>query len=186
MRLFYRVVRIILKGLFKLLYNPIIIGKDNIPIEGSLVLASNHTKWLDPLLIISIVNREVSFLAKKELFSGITKPIMKLFNCVPVDRSKHDKDALSKAYDILNEEKIIGIFPEGTISKNNKLLPFKIGAVKMSHDTNSYLIPVVINGKYKIFGRKLKIEFLEKRLISKDLDKENRNLEETIKGKLVD
>ena len=63
-------------------------------------------------------------------------------------------------------------------------MPFKIGAVKMSHDTDSYLVPFVITGKYKLFRKGIKIEFLKKMKISKDLDKENKKLEKLISNKL--
>lgn len=103
----------------------------------------------------------------------------------PVNRKIHDKNALSSAKDVLREGKVIGIFPEGTINRSDDVvMPFKIGAVKMAKDTDSVVVPFVIAGKYNIFGKRIRIEFLEKRTISLDLDIENKKLMKTISSKL--
>ena len=96
---------------------------------------------------------------------------------IPVNRKIHDKNALNSAIEVLNEDKVIGIFPEGTFNRtNNLILPFKIGAVKMAHDTNSKIIPFIITGKYRIFRKGITIKFLESINIGNDLDKENNRL----------
>lgn len=184
-RIFYMIVKSIVKVLFYICYRPIVIGKENIPKTKAYVLAGNHTKWLDPIMLISVSKRQVHFLAKKELFSGITKFIVKGVGCISVDRKKHDKNALKNACYCLENGCVVGIFPEGTINRTDDIImPFKIGAVKMSYDTNSLLVPFVITGKYKLFKRSIKIEFLKPRVISDDLDKENEKLMEVISEKL--
>lgn len=183
--IFYKIVRPIIKCLFYILFRPTIKGKENISKDNSLVLAGNHTKWLDPLMLIAVVDRPVFFLAKQELFKGPFGIIIKLMNCIPVNRKIHDKNALSEAKKVLLNQNVVGIFPEGTINKTASLiLPFKIGAVKMSSDTNSDLVPFVITGKYKLFRRSINIEFLKARKVSKKLDYENEILMKEISNKL--
>lgn len=182
---FYKIVRPIIKILIYILFRPTVKATENIPKENSVVLAGNHTKWLDPLMLIAVVNRPVFFLAKEELFKGPLGIIIKLMNCIRVNRKIHDKNALSEAKKVLLNKNVIGIFPEGTVNKTSDLiLPFKIGAVKMSLDTNSNLVPFVITGQYKLFRKNIKIEFLKPRKISKDLDKENAKLMKEISNKL--
>ena len=95
---------------------------------------------------------------------------------IPVNRRTKDKNALEEAIKYLNNDQVIGIFPEGTIGKNG-LLPFKMGAVKMAYETKSKILPFVITGKYRIFFNDLKIEFLEEvEIKSDDLEKENEKL----------
>ena len=66
---------------------------------------------------------------------------------------------MSKAEEYLKEKEVIGIFPEGTRNKiDDKILPFKTGAVRFAYNTNSYIVPIYINGKYKFFGNKLVIK----------------------------
>ena len=182
---FYKVVRPIVSFLVRLLFHPKITGLKNIPKTGRVVLAGNHTRWLDPVMLVGIVKRPIHFLAKEELFHGITKFIVKGMGCVPVNRKIHDKFALSTAEEYLNKDLCVGIFPEGTINRtDNIIIPFKIGAVKSSYDTNSLLVPFVITGKYKLIGRSVRIEFLKPIKIDKDLDKENDKLMRLIELKI--
>ena len=184
--LFYRIIRQIIKVLFKVLFHPTIKGVENIPKNENYVLAGNHTKWLDPIMLIAIIPKQVHFLAKDSLFKGITKPIVKGVGAIPVNRKIHDHQALESAIDTLKEKKVIGIFPEGTINreKKTKTLPFKIGAVKMAYETNTKIIPFVITGEYKIFSSSVTIEFLKPRNISEDLEKENQSLREAIEKRI--
>ena len=125
----YKTVRPILKFLFLNLYRPKIIGSENIPKEGRIILAGNHTNNFDCVLLMSSTKRCIHFLAKVELFKGFKKVIFSNLGLTPVDRSKKNPDALKSAKMYLENEKVIGIFPEGTFSKTDELLPFKIGAV---------------------------------------------------------
>jgi len=181
----YRIVRPILKYYCKLCYRPKYIGLDNIPKMGSIVLAGNHTNILDCILLISSTNRTIHFLAKDELVKGFKKIIFKNMGIIPVNRKIHDSNALKSAIEILNQDKVIGIFPEGTINRTDDvIMPFKIGAVKMASVTNSYLVPFTIKGKYKLFSKNIIIEFLKPYKITKDLDKENKKLMKIISENL--
>lgn len=186
--IFYKIIRPILKVLFKVLFRPKIKGINNLPIDTNYVLAGNHTKWLDPIMLIAIIPKQAHFLAKDSLFKGITKPFLKGVGAIPVNRKIHDHQALESAIKALNEKDIIGIFPEGTINREKKTptLPFKIGAVKMANVTNTSIVPFVITGKYKLFSSKITIEFLKSRKISDNLEKENQMLREEIDKKLED
>lgn len=185
--LFYKTVRPIVKGLIYILFRPKVEGVENIPKTGPLVLAGNHTKWLDPVMLVGVTGkRQVHFLAKIELFSGITKPIVKGMGAIPVNRKIHDKGALSSAIDALNNGECIGIFPEGTINRTEDvIMPFKMGAVKMSHETNANLVPFIITGKYKLFGKSLTVKFMEPIKIGENLEEENERLMSIIREELV-
>ena len=184
-RIFYGIIRIFLKINVYLFLHPKVKGREHISKEGSIVLAGNHTSWLDPLLLIAVVPRKVHFLAKIELFKGIEGFVVRNMGCIPVNRKIHDKDSLKSAKDVLKTGEVIGIFPEGTINRTDDIvMPFKIGAVKMSSDTDSLLVPFVITGKYRVFGKSICIEFLPGRKISDDLDKENEKLMREISIKL--
>ena len=150
----YRILRQIIKGLFIVLYRPNIIGKENIPKEGRVVVCGNHThNWDSPLLMCS-TKRTIHFLAKDELFKGIGKYFFKSMACIPVNRRQKDHNALESAIKVLEEDKLIGIFPEGTFNKTNDIvMPFKFGAVSMASKTNSTIVPFSITGKYKLFKK---------------------------------
>ena len=63
-------------------------------------------------------------------------------------------------------------------------MPFKIGTVKMAYETNSLIVPFVITGKYKVFGKSITVEFLKPISVSSDLDKSNKKLMKIIENKL--
>ena len=117
--IFYKGVRPILK-VFISLYKPTYIGLENIPKHGAFILAGNHTSYLDPILVASTTKECVHFFAKDSLYKGIKKPLFKALGIIPVDRTKKDKNALSLGIKYLNNNSVIGIFPEGTINKTNK------------------------------------------------------------------
>ncbi|MBQ6494646.1 MAG: 1-acyl-sn-glycerol-3-phosphate acyltransferase [Bacilli bacterium] len=183
----YKTLRPLIVFLVKILYKPEIIGTENIPEDGKVVLAGNHTNNLDCVLLITSTKRTIHFLAKDELVQGFKKGLFLNMGIIPVNRRIHDKDALQKAIDVLNNDKVIGIFPEGTINRtDNTIIPFKIGAVKMASVTNTKIVPFIITGEYKIGNKGLKIEFLEPIEIPKkeDLTEYNEELENIISKKL--
>lgn len=182
---FYRLVRPLVSLWFRVCYRPVILGKENIPREGRVILAGNHTHNFDCLLLISSTKRTIHFLAKDSLLKGSFAGIFRGMGIIPVDRSKKDPKSLQTAIQYLNEGRVIGIFPEGTINRTEEVtMPFKFGAVKMSADTSSVIVPFVIKGKYQLFHKKIQIEFLKPRKPSSNLEKANEELRQCISDKL--
>ena len=178
--LLYKILRPIITVLFKTLYRPKIMGIENISNSGRLILAGNHTNNFDSALLISSTKRNIHFLAKVELFKGIKKILFSNMGLIPVYRNGKDQKALQTAYKYLENNKVIGIFPEGTFGKG-KILPFKMGAVKMAYETNSKIVPFAIKGTYKLFSRNLKIVFGKPIKIKSDnLEEENKRLRDIV------
>ena len=182
----YIIVRPIIKLFCNIVYRPTYIGLNNIPKDGALVLAGNHTNYLDSILLISSTKRVVHFLAKDELTKGAKKVIFKNMGIIPVNRKIHDTNALNKAIDYLNMKKVIGIFPEGTINRTKKtIMPFKTGAIRMAKQTNSYIVPFTIKGKYKPFKKSVKIEFYKPYKVNNtNIEEENEKLMQKISCEL--
>lgn len=159
--LLYRISKIILGPIFKLYYNPTIVGKEVIPKEGSIVIAGNHKHLYDQCLTILSTKRCIHYMAKREYFDN--KKVAWFFKgtgCISVDRSKKDPVAKQKALDILSDKGAIGIFPEGTRNKTKELLlPFKFGAVSMAEKTNATIVPFAITGDYVFRSKNLKITY---------------------------
>lgn len=157
----YRILKPPAVFLFRIAFRPKIKGKENIPKSGAVVLAGNHKKFWDCFMVMAGTRRCVHFLAKSELFGNFfTKWFFTTAGIIPVHRNRKDKAALDDAEVYLNNDSVIGIFPEGTTNKTTEpLLPFKFGAVKMAGDTNSPIVPFVIKGKYRLFRRGMEITF---------------------------
>lgn len=184
--LFYRAVRGPLTACFKAVYKPTVTGKENIPENGRVILAGNHTNYFDCLLVASATKRCVHYLAKDELMRGPLKLIFGSLGIIPVNRRQKDKAALETAETMLRDEKIIGIFPEGTINRTDDIImPFKFGAVKMARDTETPVIPFVITGKYKPFKKSVKIRIFEPMTVGENLEDANNDLMNTVKTEIV-
>ncbi len=148
----YYIVRIILIPLVYLLFRPKVRGKENLPMEGSIIIYSNHTSVLDPIILGCLLPRKIHFMAKQELFRyPLASTFLKKLGAFPVNRGAADISAIKTALRTLREGKAFGIFPEGTRSKNGKLQNFTHGVAAIAHKSRAVAIPVSITGTYKIF-----------------------------------
>lgn len=184
---FYKIMKPILGTIYKFYYNPKIIGKENIPKTGSILVVGNHKHIMDQCNIIISTKRVVHYMAKKEYFDNKKVAwFFRMSGCISVDRSKKDEDAKNMALEVLNQGGAIGLFPEGTRNKTDKfLLPFKYGAVSMAKKTDSYLVPFGVTGDYKFRSKNLVIRIGKPFKVTKmDLEEANQKLARQI-GKLM-
>lgn len=110
----YKILKPILGIIYKLWYNPKIIGAENIPDRGSILMVGNHIHLMDQCNVIISTKRVLHFMAKKEYFESKFAWFFKNVGCIPVDRSKKDELATNKAIEVLNNNLALGLFPEGT------------------------------------------------------------------------
>ena len=164
--MFYYIVRAFLWLLLKVFWRMEIIGIENIPESGGLIIASNHVSYLDPAVLAASLNRKIYFITKKEVFkNGFVSFILKNLNTISVDRKNTDILAFKKAINILREEKVLGIFPEGKRSSNGDLQELKLGAIRIAMKTGVPILPVGIIGTHKIYPRGIKFPILFKHKI---------------------
>jgi len=161
---------------------PKVIGGKHILKGQPIILAGNHTSYLDSFALGYTTRRDLLYIVKKELHEGPFKLIFKLVGTIPVDRqNKGNKGSLVKAEEALKQNRIIVIFPEGTINKTNEIImPFKYGAVSLAKKSGAYIVPFAIKGKFKLFKRTVTIKLGEPYKINDDLDKENKKLEQKV------
>ena len=152
----FTILKTLLKGPYMLWYNHKIIGRENIPSDGAIIICANHKHIMDQCAILISTKRMVHYLAKKEYFDGKFKWFFKMAGCIPVNRSIKDTVASDHALEILKNKQALGLFPEGTRNKTKDfLLPFKFGAVSLAKKTNAYIVPVGITGDYKFRSKNL-------------------------------
>lgn len=184
----YKIAKGVLGPIFKLFYHPTIIGKENIPTEGAIIVCGNHKHLYDQCLPIVSTKRFLRYMAKKEYFDGKMAWFFKWVGCIPVNRSIKDTNAKDCAIAHLKNGGAIGIFPEGTRNKTKEfLLPFKYGAVSMAQKTGAKIVPFGITGEYKFRSKNLTARFGKAFTIPADmpLDEANRKLEKAI-GNLME
>ena len=130
-------------------------GKENIPKEGGYLLCSNHIAVRDVLLIGSTCKRQISFVAKKELFSvPILRSIIKILGAVKLDRSGNDVAAMRKSIELLEKGDIVAIFPQGHRfpAVDPSTTPIKSGAGMVAYRSGCDVIPVFIKTKGNKYG----------------------------------
>jgi 1-acyl-sn-glycerol-3-phosphate acyltransferase len=205
----YIFFKTILKLPFILWYNPKIIGKNNIPQKGSLIVCANHKHIMDQCPILISTKRMVHYMAKKEYFDGKFAWFFKLAGCIPVDRSIHDDKAKAAALEVLELDGAVGLFPEGTRNKTDDLLllPFKFGTVSMAQKTGATIVPCALTGDYTFrsknlmfrVGKPFKVDKKDdlaeandklykemERLMKKNFEESGRTLEEELASRCQD
>ena len=155
----YPLGRSITNGVLFPIYQFKVIGKENLPSEGGVLLCTNHIHNFDPIVVGITSPRPIHFMAKEELFTvPILGKIMPLINAFPVKRGLSDRGALRKGLGILKEGKVLGLFPEGTRSKTGELGEGLAGAGFFALRSNAHIVPCAIIGPYKPF-RRLKVVY---------------------------
>ena len=140
--------------LFTLLGRPKVEGLDNIPSSGPAILASNHLAVADSFYLPLVVRRRIWFLAKSEYFTGtgvkgwFTRWFYTAAGQVPIDRSDADaaQAALDTAERLLQQGKLLGMYPEGTRSPDGRLYKGKTGLARLALHTGAPVIPVAMIG----------------------------------------
>jgi len=153
----YKICRVIVYLINFILFEFTIIGKENIPSEGSALICPNHVSNYDPLAIASMIPREVHFMAKAELFKNpLLGWLLKKVHAFPVNRNKVSIDTIKTSLKILKNQELLGIFPEGKRVKSDKRIQPASGFVVFAIKTKSPIIPIRIRGEYK-FRSKIEI-----------------------------
>lgn len=149
-----KIVKAFLHFLVLVVYRAKKVGENNIPKEGSYIICANHVHALDaPSLVLSL-RREVIFIAKEELFKNkFFKWLGETFDVIAIKRGKGDIDAMKLAFKAIKNEKLLGIFPEGTRNGMEKGEKLHNGAALIALKTNTKIIPVGIQGSFKFFKK---------------------------------
>ena len=159
-KVLYKICKLIYTVLLKVLFRPTAIGTENIPEDGAIIFSGNHRHAFDPVVVMTHTKRIVHYMAKESLFKGLHGILFKHLGLIKVYRTKNNPEAIQSAVELLKQGGTLGIFPEGTRNKTEEpLLKFKHGAAKIAKEANSKIVPFAIKGEYKVFRKKLIIEF---------------------------
>ena len=165
----FKFFKAVLGFVFKWYYNPKIIGAENIPKDGAIVVVGNHIHIMDQCLPILGTKRPIHYMAKREYFDNKQVAwFFKLSGCIPVDRSIKDDKARDTALEVLRNKQALGLFPEGT---RNGLKQEKIdnlyAVCKKSYPNKEEFIKLMKKQKTSY------INFLEKLVDERKITKSN-------------
>ncbi|HST32535.1 MAG TPA: lysophospholipid acyltransferase family protein [Solirubrobacteraceae bacterium] len=160
----YWTLRAILVPAFLVYFRMQRIGREHLPKQGPLLLASNHRSFLDPFVIGMLVRRPVYYMAKRELFERRWQAwILNALGAFPVDRGRGDSAAMDTARTILERGDCVVLFPEGTRVRPGPLARPRRGVGRLALETGVPVAPVAVIGTedvrrgWRIRPRKVRI-----------------------------
>jgi 1-acyl-sn-glycerol-3-phosphate acyltransferase len=129
-------------------------GRENVPMEGPVIIAPIHVSYLDPMLVGAVSPREISFMAKEELFRNpIMNKLIRSLNTFPVKRGQNDSSAIREALRLIESGRALLVFPEGTRGNGEQMGAIQGGLMMMARRTGAQILPVGIWGTHKAWPR---------------------------------
>jgi len=166
-KLIYQLVsKLFVFPIYKFVFRGHLIGRENIPQKESFIMVANHGSLLDPPLLGHALGRNISFMAKSELFKiPLLGFIIKACGAYPVKRGIVDKNTIKTACKKLSNDNCIGIFIDGTRQKNGRVNKPKQGAALLAFKNQKLLLPVAIVNSHRLIRFKFFIPLFSKIVI---------------------
>ncbi|HPX27181.1 MAG TPA: lysophospholipid acyltransferase family protein, partial [Treponemataceae bacterium] len=136
-------------------------GEENIPQDTAVVLIGNHQSYLDIPVLMGYVNKPIAFIAKSEILKvPVLSKAMKLMQCTFLVRTdmRQSVKAMAEAVETIKKGYSMVIFPEGTRSKGGPVIDFKAGSFKLAYKSGVPILPVTIDGTFRLFEEKNKVQ----------------------------
>ena len=142
-----RILIAVLRPILWLIFPYKVRGRENIPAkkEGQrLMICANHLSLMDPVFLFLTMPQHIYFMAKEESFRPAIGRFFfgKVMGAFPIKRGEADRSALDTAMQIVDDGRVLGIFPEGTRSKTGEIGRFKSGAALIAAQTGASVLPV--------------------------------------------
>lgn len=154
MNLSYRLGWIMFRTLYRVYFRWRVFGAKNVPLQGGVILASNHASYLDPPLVGSGLSRDINYLARESLFRfPVVGTVLRSWNSVPVDREGGGGRGLKAILARLLAGGAIILFPEGTRTKDGNLQRAHSGIGLTVIKSTAPVVPVRVFGTFEAFGR---------------------------------
>ena len=188
---FYRFCCAAARPFYSLFFPARVEGLENVPAEGAALLCANHCSNHDPFyLAIRIRNRHLHFMAKVELFKfPPLAAAMRGLMAFPVDRGHNDLNAVRTALKLIADGHILAVFPQGTRSRDNSRLPMLNGVSMIALRAQKPVIPVYIDGPYRLFrrtlirfGKPVELSDFGRRMDGENLTQATRRIEDAVWG----
>ena len=149
----YRVLKMLLTPVFRILWRVKVVGAEHVPARGPVVLAPNHVTFLDSFFLPLVVKRRVTFVAKAEYFdSWKTAWFFRAVGQIPMRREggSASERALAAARDVLESGGVLGIYPEGTRSPDGRLYRGHTGVARLAIGCRVPVVPVGLVGTAEV------------------------------------
>ena len=145
----YWTVWIIVRAGARLLFRLQVSGQDHIPRTGGVLIAANHTRYLDIPILRCALPRQASFIVRMDLFSGIVGTILRYLGWIPIRRDLVDRKAFDEAVGRLKAGRVVVIYPEGSRSPDGQLQPGKPGIGMIAAAAGCPVVPALLEGTHE-------------------------------------
>ncbi|HHT9137209.1 MAG TPA: lysophospholipid acyltransferase family protein [Candidatus Wunengus sp. YC60] len=159
---FFFVLKAIGVFLLKMFYHAEVERRDKIPVKGPLIVAANHFSYMDPTVLQSMFPRRISFMMTELYYEGRGKWLFKLLRCICVKEEGSNIAALKGGMEVLKKNGVLGIFPEGGVSKEGRLQEGNPGIGFLAIKSGVPVIPAFISGTYEALPKGAKIPKISK------------------------
>jgi 1-acyl-sn-glycerol-3-phosphate acyltransferase len=156
--LIYRVCAAIVSGLARVLFRPTVLGAENIPLEGPVLIAPIHRSNVDFALTLFISRRKAFFMAKDSLFRvPLLGPLIRHLGAFPIHRGSADRESMAHSEAVLRQGHALVLFPEGTRKEGRDVAPLHDGAMFVAARTGAKVVPVGIGGSDRAMPKGAKL-----------------------------
>ncbi len=143
----YSFFQVLFTSFFRLIFRADVKGREKVPQDGPLILAANHMSNWDPPFLACFLSRTVSYMAKEELFHNpVFGAAIRNCHAFPVKRGAADMGAIKSAIQIVKKGNCLGLFPEGTRSKDGEMHKAEAGVGLIAAKTKAPIVPAAIIG----------------------------------------
>ncbi len=143
---FYDFAKVVVRALARTIWRARVVGAQNVPTGGPLIVACNHVSYYDPPLLGCLCPRRLRYIAKKELFTiPVLGPVIRALGAYAVDRRGSAAGAIKRSLRVLESGGAVGIFPEGTRNRGGEA-PAQTGVALLATLAQAPVVPARIRG----------------------------------------
>jgi 1-acyl-sn-glycerol-3-phosphate acyltransferase len=147
-------IRAVFGPAFTLAFRPEIFGREYLPRTGPAILAANHASFLDPILIAMRARRPVRFLVSHEFYADRRlHALLRWFGAIPVGGEAGMVRSFRRIADVIRRGELLGIFPEGGITRDGAMMPFRDGAALIALRMGVPVVPIHVGGTFEALPR---------------------------------
>lgn len=152
--MFFRVAKVLVRLFMRLYYRITIDGQEHIPAEGGCVLCINHSSLWDPPVLMAMLERQIFFIAKEELFHHpFLSWLLPKIGTVPIKRDHGDVGAIKSALRVIRDGRVLGIFPSGRRVLPGQKVNVKAGVALIATMSKAPVIPIYVDAVYRPFHK---------------------------------
>ncbi len=153
-RVVLRLARMVALPVLKLLFGFRVEGRRNLPPRGRAIVCANHASFIDPIVLQAACRWPIHYLMAGDYYRRpALKRVSRAFEAIPLEQDSGNFVALTAAGEVLEARGVVGVFPEGGISRNGVLRPFRSGAAVLALRHDAPIVPAWIAGTFAVLPR---------------------------------